>query len=175
MTVSERLRSCRSSSRLAHHGDLRSSQQSKPQKSSRPPFEWTTGRSLLWYPLRIVLMEGHISHSSRVLRRCHLEKSSCFLKFGCRSFTKHAPWSVCFLIAMWKKLACFYELQIGRISMNISLPDSVLETNKTSGKSLKFDLPNYFSLWTIADCELWWFDISDSFGLVQPMRSLEPF
>ena len=134
ITVLERLRSCRGSSRLAHHGDLRSSQQSKPQKSNRPPFEWTTGKSLLWYPLRIVLMEGHISHSSRVLRRCHLEKSSCFLKFGCRSFTKHAPWSVCFLIAMWKKLACFYELQIGRISMNISLPDSVLETKKLQAK-----------------------------------------
>ena len=103
-------------------------------KSNRPPFEWTTGKSLLWYPLRIVLMEGHISHSSRVLRRCHLEKSSCFFKFGCRSFTKHTPWSVCFLIAMWKKLACFYELQIGRISINISLPDSVLETKKLQAK-----------------------------------------
>ena len=31
-------------------------------------------------------MEGHISHSSRVLRRCRSEQSSCSCEFGCRSF-----------------------------------------------------------------------------------------
>ena len=30
---------------------------------------------------------------------------------------------------------------------------------KTSGNCVKSDLLNYFSLWTIVDYELWWFDI----------------
>ena len=50
---------------------------------------------------------------------------------------------------MLKKLACFYEPQFDRISLNISLLDSVLGTKKASGKSVKIDLPNSFS------CSLW--------------------
>ena len=55
MTVSERLRSCWSPSRLAcaHQGDLPSSHWGKPQKLNRSHFEWTT-KSLLWYPYRCV-------------------------------------------------------------------------------------------------------------------------
>ena len=40
MTVSERLRSCWGLSLLTHHGDLRSSQWSKPQELHRLPFGW---------------------------------------------------------------------------------------------------------------------------------------
>ena len=53
MTVSERIWSCWGPSRLAHHGDLRSSQWSKRQKLHRPPLEWKN-KSLLWHPFRCV-------------------------------------------------------------------------------------------------------------------------
>ena len=86
--------------------------------------------------------EGHISHCNRVLRLCHPEQSSCSGEFGCRSFVKLALSSL-FTICLVKKLACFYEPQFGRISLNISPPHSVLETDKTSCKSVTFDLPNY--------------------------------
>ena len=56
----------------------------------------------------------------------------------------------------------------------------------TSGKSVKFNLPNYLvckllqivnfdGFWTLMVFELWWFDTFDSFCLVQPIRLLEPF
>ena len=73
-----------------------------------------------------------------------------------------------------KKLAGFYEPQFGRISLNISLSDSVLKL-ETFGESVKFDLPKYFRLWTIADCELRGFDTFDGFCLVQPIKLFEPF
>ena len=62
-----------------------------------------------------------------------------------------------FSLCHGKKLARFYEPQFGRISLNISLSDSVFETTKTSGKRFNFDLPNSFNLWTVADRDLWWF------------------
>ena len=62
---------------------------------------------------------------------------------------KHSPCTVCFLPCCMKKLACFYELfflffcfLFSWSSLNISLQDSILET-ETSGKSVKFNLPNY--------------------------------
>ena len=80
---------------------------------------------------------------------CHPERSSCSGEFGCRSFKKHSSCTVCFLPCRMKKLACFYELfflffcfLFSWSSMNISLQDSILET-ETSGKSVKFNLPNY--------------------------------
>ena len=79
--------------------------------------------------------EGDVSHCNRVLRLCHPEQSSCSGEFGCRSFVKLALSSL-FTICLVKKLACFYEPQFGRISLNISPPHSVLETKKTSGKSM---------------------------------------
>ena len=98
--------------------------------------------------------EGHISHCNRVLRLCHPEQSSCSGEFGCRSFVKLALSSL-FTNCHVKKLACFCEPQFGRISLNISPPHSVIETKKTSSKSVGFDLPNYLSLQTIAaECEL---------------------
>ena len=94
-----------------------------------------------------------------------------------RSFIKHSHWRVCFLVYV-KKLACFYEPQFGRISLNISLSDSVLDTKKSSGKSVDFDLPiscNYRRMWTLMVFKLWWFDIFDSLSLVQPIRLFVPF
>ena len=60
-------------------------------------------------------------------------------------------------------------------SLYMRLSDCVQETKKTSGKSVEFDLPNYLSLQTIADCELGWFDIFDSSNLVQPLRLFRLF
>ena len=79
--------------------------------------------------------EGHVSHCNRVLRLCHPEQSSCSGEFGCSSFVKLAL-SRLYTICQVKKLACFYEPQFGRISLNISPPHSVLETKKNSGKSM---------------------------------------
>ena len=42
--------------------------------------------------------------------------------------------SVCFQTAMWKKSAWFYEPQFGRISLNISILDSVLKLKKFKHK-----------------------------------------
>ena len=36
-------------------------------------------------------VEGHISHSSLILRRCHPEESLCSCEFNRGSFLKHAP------------------------------------------------------------------------------------
>ena len=54
-------------------------------------------------------MVCHISYCSWVLLRCYSERSLCSGEFGCRSFIKLAPWTVCFLPCYVKKLACFYE------------------------------------------------------------------
>ena len=37
-----------------------------------------------------------------------------------------------------KELACFYEPQFGRVSLNISLSDSVLETKRLHGEVLNY-------------------------------------
>ena len=89
-------------------------------------------------------VESHISHYSQVLHRCHPERFSCSGEFGCRSFKKHSPCTVCFLPCHVKKLACFYELKFflifcflfGWSSLNISPQDSVLETKKLQAKVL---------------------------------------
>ena len=105
MTVSEGLWSCCGPSRLAHHGDLRSSQWNKPQKLHRPPFEWKIRACS--EILSDTWVEGHISHCSRVLWRCYPERSSSSREFGCLSFIKHMPWTLCFLLVMWKNLRVF--------------------------------------------------------------------
>ena len=63
-----------------------------------------------------------------------MEQSSCSCEFSCRVIHKHAPWAVCFQTAMWKKPAWFYEPQFGRISLNISILDSVLKLKKFKHK-----------------------------------------
>ena len=90
--------------------------------------------------------EGHISHCNRVLRLCHPEKYSCSGEFGCRSFVKLASSSL-FTICHVKKLACFCEPQFGRISLNTDFTfRSCIVDQSTSGKNVRFDLPNYSSL-----------------------------
>ena len=134
MPMSERLRSRWGPSRLAHHGDLRSSQWSKPQELHRPPFEWKKYElALISFPMRWV--EGLISHCSRVSRRYHPERSLCSGEFGCRSFTKHSTELFVFYLSC-ENLACFYEPQFGRVSLKISLSDSVLETKRLQAEVL---------------------------------------
>ena len=55
-------------------------------------------KSLLWYPFRWV--EWKVTVHSRVLRRCHPERSSCSGEFGCRSFKRHSPWTVFYLVML---------------------------------------------------------------------------
>ena len=106
--------------------------------------------------LSVVLSgEGHISHCDRVLRLCNLEQSSCSGEFGCRSFVK-TRFEQFVSICQTKKLARFCTPQFGRISLNIS-------PARISGKSVRFDLPNYSSLKAIAKCELWWILNFDGF------------
>ena len=128
--------------------------------------------SRISFPRRWV--ESHISHCSRVLRRCHPERSSCSGEFGCRSFKKHSPCTVCFLPCHVKKLACFYELKFflifcflfGWSSLNISPQDSVLETKKLQAKVLNStcrtilvcklsQIVNFDGFWTLMVWHFW--------------------
>ena len=89
-------------------------------------FEYTT---LISFPMRWV--EGHISHSSRILRRCHPEQSTCSYKFGCRSFIKHTPLAVFFFyFSCIKTCGFFCKPQCGRILLKISLSYIVLRLKK---------------------------------------------
>ena len=102
-------------------------------------------------------VESHICHCSRVLPRCHPERSSCSGEFGCRSLKKHSPWTVCFLPCHVKKTRVFLWA-ITRLKFTEHFTSRFcIRDLKTSGKSVKFDLPNYCSLQTIVECELWWF------------------
>ena len=130
MPVSERLRSRWGPSRLAHHGDLRSSQWGKPQELiGRPSSEKIRACS--------DILSDALSGRPHQSLRCHPEQSLCSGEFGCRLFIKHSPWTVCFLLVVWKKLACFYEPQFCRVSPSISLSDSALETKKLQAEVLK--------------------------------------
>ena len=102
-------------------------------------------------------VEGHIGHSRGVLQHCHCKQSLMFLWIRLSFMLNTQALCSLFSLCHGKKLARFYEPQFGRISLNISLSDSVFETTKTSGKRFNFDLPNSFNLWTVADRDLWWF------------------
>ena len=70
-------------------------------------------------------------------------------------------WAVCLLIVLWKKLAFFYELRFSRISLNISLSDSVLETEILQAKVLNStaelsQFVNYCRLWTLSMVRYFW-------------------
>ena len=96
-------------------------------------------------------VEGHMSHSSRVLRLCHLELCS---------WKTHALSSL-FTNCTVKKTRFFYELRIGRISLNISLSDSVLETKILQAKVLNStaelsQFVNYCRLWTLTMVRYFW-------------------
>ena len=153
MPMSERLRSRWGPSRLAYHGDLRSSQWSKPQELHRPPFEWKN-KSLLWYPFRCVEWKatsvtaaecrGAVIPSDLFMFRC------IRLSFIHKTLALNCLFSTCHV----KKLACFYEPQFGRVSLSISLSDSVLETKRLQAEVLirpaeLFKFLNYCRMWTL--------------------------
>ena len=106
-----------------------------------------------------------MSHSSRVLQLCHPELCS---------WKTHALSSL-FTNCTVKKTRVFYELRIGRISLNISLSDSVLETKILQAKVLNStaelsQFVNYCRLWTLSMVRYF-----DSLSLVQPTKLFEPF
>ena len=150
MTVLERPRSCCGPTRLAHHDDLQSSQSSKPHKLHRSPFERRT-RSLLWYPFRCVEWKAtSVTAVSRVLRRFHPEKPSCFSKFSCRSFIKHMLEQ---LIVTWKNLRVVVIISHNSAGFHWTYHFQILYKrlksimlNSTS-RTVKF--VNYCRMWTL--------------------------
>ena len=77
--------------------------------------------ALISFPVRWV--EGHISHSSRDLQRCHpSNRLAPVIKL---SFIHKHPLSSLFSNCHVKKLARFMRAQFARISRNISRSDSV--------------------------------------------------
>ena len=134
MTVSERLRSCWGPTRPAHHGDLRSSQWNMPQWLHQLPLEW---KKRTCSDILSDALSGRPHQSLQPalsFREIFMHEDFSEFEFSCRSSIKHSPWAVCSVIVMWKKVACFYEPQFGRISLNNSPPHSVLETNKLQRK-----------------------------------------
>ena len=134
MTVSERLRSCWGPTRPAHHGDLRSSQWNMPQWLHQLPLEW---KKRTCSDILSDALSGRPHRSLQPalsFREIFMHEDFSEFEFSCRSSIKHSPWAVCSVIVMWKKVACFYEPQFGRISLNNSPPHSVLETNKLQRK-----------------------------------------
>ena len=144
MPMSERLRSRWGPSRFAHHGDLRSSQWIKPQELLRPPFKWKN-KSLLWYPFRcvewkvtsviaaefcdaVIPSDLHVPVNSAVVHSKTLALNSLFSTLSCEK-TRVFLWAIIRLkfTEHFTSRFCIRDL-------------------KTSGKSVKFDLPNYFSL-----------------------------
>ena len=134
MTVSERLRSCWGPTRPAHHGDLRSSQWNMPQWLHQLPLEW---KKRTCSDILSDALSGRPHQSLQPalsFREIFMHEDFSEFEFSCRSSIKHSPWAVCSVIVMWKKVACFYEPQFGRIFLNNSPPHSVLETNKLQRK-----------------------------------------
>ena len=103
--------------------------------------------ALIWCPFRCV--EGHMSHSSRILQCCHPEQSSCTCEFGCRYSYNTRLAQFVFV----KEPACFYEPQFGRKSLNISLSDYMFETKKKKKKKLQEKVLNW-TCQTNSVCEL---------------------
>ena len=152
MTVSERLRlrllrSNAASSEIASEASFRN-------YIERPSCEQLRTCSDV---LSVVLSgEGHISHCDRVLRLCNLEQSSCSGEFGCRSFGCHNSagfhWTFHLHVFQAKVLdSTCQTIQVWKQLQNV----------------------NFDGFWTLMDFELWWFDIFDSFSLVQPIRLFE--
>ena len=107
---------------------------------------------LISFPMSWV--EGHISHTNRELRRCHLEQS-----FDCYLFIKYRPWAVCFLLVAWKKTCVFLWAIIWPDSLKISLSDSVwrLKNFRQKCQTLPYEqlqFVNHCKLWTLKVCHL---------------------
>ena len=109
MLVWERLRSCWCPSRLAHHGDLRSSWWSKPLKLHWPPFESTT-RRLLWY---LSNASSGRPRQSQQASFTPLSSRAIFIFLWIRPSFIHETHTLSSLFSTRpvKKLACFYESQ----------------------------------------------------------------
>ena len=144
MTVSERLRSCWDPSRLAHCGDLRSSQWSKPQELHRPPSsekiracsdilsDALSGKSHQSLQPSFAALSSRAIFMFRWIRLSFIQKTlalnSLFSTLSCEK-TRVFLWAIIQLkfTEHFTSRFCIRDL-------------------KTSGKSVKFDLPNYFSL-----------------------------
>lgn len=140
--MSGQLRSCCSPTRLAHDGDIQSSQWRKSPKFYRAPFEWIT-ESLLYGA--VASRNLHVPVNSVVVRLC----------------IKRAPWAICFLIVVLRRLERFYEPQCGWVSLNISiLHNSVLKLKVTAEvlnstcRTVQFVTQFYRRLWSLMVCEL---------------------
>ena len=144
MPLSERLRSRWGPSRLAHHDDLWSSQWSKPQELHRPPFEWKN-KSLLWYPFRCV--EWKVT-SVTAAEFCGAVIPSD-LHVPVNSAVVHSKNTrleqFVFYLVMWKTRVFLWAIIRLKFTENFTSRFCIRDL-KTSGKSVKFDLPKYFSL-----------------------------
>ena len=90
-------------------------------------------------------VEGHISHCSRVLRRCHPERSSCSGEFGCRSLMKKTRLEQFVFYLLCEKTCVFLSATI-RLKFTEHFNFRFwIRNQKPSSKSIKFDLPNYLS------------------------------
>ena len=139
--MSEQLRSRYSPTRLANDGDIWSSQWWKSPKFYLAPFEWIT-ESLLYSA--VASRNLHVPVNSVVVRLC----------------IKRAPWAICFLIVVLKRLERFYEPQCGWISLNIwLLHNSVLKLKVTAEvlnstcRTVQFVTLFYCRLWSLMVCE----------------------
>ena len=89
--------------------------------------------------------------------RCHLEKSSCSNEFDCRSFIKHTPLAVCFLIVTFVNLRLFMSHDLAGVLWIFHFQILSLDLKRSKQKSWLrpvdlFRFVNYFRL------ELWCFD-----------------
>ena len=93
----------------------------------RTPFEWTT-KSLLWSDILSDAWSGR-PHESQQSSFTMLSSRAIFMYLWIRLslVIQHTSCAVFFFV---KELACFYEPQFSRNSLNISLSDYMLETKK---------------------------------------------
>ena len=85
--------------------------------------------------------------------------------FGCRSFIKHSPWTVCFLLFMWNKLRIFTETKKLQAKVLNSKCRAILVCKLL--QNMSFDgltfLTDHQIIWTILtgiligllQCDLW--------------------
>ena len=81
--------------------------------------------ALISFAMRWV--EGHISHSRLVLRRCHPQQPLCSREFGCRLFIKRLDQ---FVFVTWKPLLVFMSHNSTGFHWTFYF-QTILETKKT--------------------------------------------
>ena len=89
--------------------------------------------------------------TAEFFRRCHLEKSSCSNEFDCRSFIKHTPWAVCFLIVTFVNLRLFMSHDLAGVLWIFHFRILSLDLKRSKQKSWLrpvelFRFVNYFRL-----------------------------